>query len=346
MYSALRRLLFLLEAEQGHDLVMTTLALASRSKSMSSLCGLLGGGKPPSCPVEVMGIPFPNPVGLAAGLDKHARAANALGAMGFGWVELGTVTPRPQPGNPRPRMFRIPEHEAIINRMGFNSVGLEMFLKHCKGTAPHLLKGINIGKNAATPLSGAVDDYLTCLEAVYPYADYIAINISSPNTPGLRGLHQDEALNLLLSRLNHQRRELADFHGTRVPLVLKIAPDIGTGEVDAIASLLRQHQMDGVAATNTTVSRNQIESHFLSGEPGGLSGPPLREKSTAVVAALYQNLQDEIPIIGIGGINTAADAMEKFDAGAKLVQLYTGFVYHGPGLIRDICRDLSFGKNP
>ncbi len=346
MYSALRRLLFLLEAEQSHDLVMATLALASRSKSMTALCGLLAGGKPPSCPVEVMGIPFPNPVGLAAGLDKHGRAANALGAMGFGWVELGTVTPRPQPGNPLPRMFRITEHEAIINRMGFNSVGLDMFLKHCNRAHSHLLKGINIGKNAATPLSRAADDYLTCLEAVYPYADYITINVSSPNTRGLRELQQDHALDTLLSRLGRKRHALADSHGNRVPLVLKVSPDIRADEVDAIASLLRQHQMDGVAATNTTTARNQVERHVLSGEAGGMSGPPLREKSTAVVAALHRNLQDEIPIIGIGGINTAADAIEKFNAGAKLVQLYTGFVYHGPGLIREICHELSSGQPP
>ncbi len=346
MYSLARAILFKFEAETSHHLAMTGLAFASRSKILSSMTAtMLGVGrqlKTRRCPIEVMGIEFPNPVGLAAGLDKDAVACSALHQLGFGWIELGTVTPLPQPGKPKPRMFRLPEHCAMINRLGFNSSGLDRFIHNIKKADPAIIKGINIGKNAATPISDAVNDYIQGLHQVHAYADYVAINISSPNTQNLRDLQHDGMLDTLLHSLNHTRQQLSDSSGKRIPLVLKISPDVTESEVDAIAALLRKHQIDGVCATNTTVSREQIESHPLASETGGLSGMPLQTLSTEIISSLYKNLQGEIPIIGVGGIHNAESAQEKLDAGASLVQLYTGFIYRGPKLISEILDQCEF----
>ncbi len=346
MYSLARAILFRFEAETSHHLAMTALAFASRSKLLSSATAAMmgAGGRSDNRrrPTRVMGIEFPNRVGLAAGLDKDAVACNALHRLGFGWLELGTVTPAPQPGQPKPRMFRLPEQDALINRMGFNSSGLDRFIHNIKKSDPAIIKGINIGKNAATPIRDAIHDYLQGLQRVHAYADYVAINISSPNTQNLRDLQQDEMLDTLLYRLNRKRQQLADSSGKRIPLALKISPDISESGVNAIAALLRKHQIDGVCATNTTVSRERIGSHPLAGEAGGLSGLPLRGLSTGIVSSLYKNLQGEIPIIGVGGIHDADSAQEKFDAGASLVQLYTGLIYRGPTLISEIldqCED-------
>ncbi len=341
MYSLIRPLLFCMNPEASHNLVLGSLAKISRHRSANDLLAKQFGATVPSLPLRIMGLDFPNPVGLAAGLDKQGNCANALSALGFGWVELGTVTPLPQPGNPKPRMFRLIEHQAIINRMGFNSIGLDRFLNNINRTSPGIIKGINIGKNASTPVDQAPADYLTCLDAVYSHADYITINISSPNTSNLRNLQQNDALDSLLEPLNRRRQELCDQYGRHVPLVLKIAPDLDNNQVNVIAAQLRKHRLDGVAATNTTVSRDAVSGHRNAHEDGGLSGPPVRDMSTIVLKLLYKNLQGEIPIIGIGGIDSASAAIEKFEAGADLVQLYTGFIYKGPKLIKEIVFDLS-----
>ena len=344
MYSALRRLLFAAEAERAHDLAMGALVLTSRSQSLCALLAACAGNRGNrdqlALPHTVMGIEFANPVGLAAGLDKHARASNALHALGFGWLELGTVTPLPQPGNPKPRLFRLTQHDALINRMGFNSDGMEIFLQNIAHAERRIIKGINIGKNTATGMQQAMDDYLVGLEAVHAHADYVAINISSPNTPKLRELQQADALDPLLRGLNHKRMALADACGRRVPLVLKIAPDLDYQALDHIAELSRKHQIDGLAATNTTLLRNGLEHHAAAHQPGGLSGPPLASLATETIHRLFRNLQGEIPIIGVGGIDSAERALEKFQAGAELVQLYTALIYHGPKLIRNIIERL------
>ncbi len=336
MYSTLSRILFKLEAEAAHDLILGGLAKISRSGFLTGLLDKTHRARLAPLPHEVMGISFPNPVGLAAGLDKQGNACNALHALGFGWVELGTVTPLPQSGNPKPRVFRLREHNALINRMGFNSDGLERFRENVARADGRIIKGINIGKNAATPMARAVDDYLACLESLHTEADYIAINISSPNTPDLRKLQRDDALDPLLGALDRRRTALADECGRRVPLVLKIAPDLDSAALDAIAKLSRKHHIDGLAATNTTSSRTGVEGHAHATETGGLSGSPLAAPSTAAVDRLFRNLQGEIPLIGIGGIDSAESALEKFQVGAELVQLYTGFIYRGPKLIREI----------
>ena len=347
MYPLLRRILFALPPETAHRVVLGALGCASRSKALCALLdnrhladGGTAGVDGVSLPHTVMGLDFPNPVGLAAGLDKQGNACNALHALGFGWIELGTVTPLPQPGNPRPRLFRLTEHGAIINRMGFNSGGLARFLKNIEGADRCIIKGINIGKNAATALDHAAHDYLAGLEAVHAHADYVAINISSPNTQNLRDLHQADALDPLLRKINRKRMALADASGRRVPLVLKIAPDLDGAAIDQVAELARKHQVDGLAATNTTLARDGVERHALAAEVGGLSGPPLAPLSTATIRRLFSNLQGEIPVIGIGGIHSADSALEKFRAGADLVQVYTGFIYHGPKLIREIIEGL------
>jgi len=353
MYSALRRILFALEAERAHDVALGALAAASRSKTLRALLARLNRERIADLPVEVMGMRFPNPVGLAAGLDKHARAGNALHALGFGFVELGTVTPLPQPGNSRPRLFRIENHNALINRMGFNSVGLAAFCRNLasagndarivtgadtgnNGDSARIITGVNIGKNAATAFDKSADDYIACLDATHKFADYVALNISSPNTPNLRALQHVDALDPLLSALDRRRMQLADAHCRRVPLALKISPDLDAAALDTVANLARKHRIDAVAATNTTSSRAGVERHALANESGGLSGAPLADVATATVARLFRNLQGEIPIIGVGGVDSAARALEKFQAGADLVQIYTGFIYRGPGLIRDI----------
>jgi dihydroorotate dehydrogenase len=290
-----------------------------------------------------MGLRFPNPVGLAAGLDKNGDCIDGLARLGFGFVEIGTVTPRPQPGNPRPRLFRLPAARAIINRFGFNSDGVDRLVENVRQARYRGVLGINIGKNADTPLERAADDYLVCLRRVYAHASYVTVNISSPNTRDLRSLQQDSALDGLLGAIKLEQRRLADAHGRAVPIAVKIAPDLDDGQIGAIAGLLRRHRVEAVIATNTTTVRDGVAGLPHAAEAGGLSGAPLRERSTRVVAALARALRGEIPVIGAGGILCAADAREKLAAGASLVQLYTGLVYRGPGLVREcvaaLCAD-------
>jgi len=326
LYSIARPFLFSLDPETAHD---TTLKAADR------LGALLSWAAPriTPCPVRVMGIDFPNPVGLSAGLDKNAAHIDALSKLGFGFIECGTVTPRGQPGNPKPRMFRLPQANALINRFGFNNLGVEAFLKNVADTQWRGILGINIGKNLDTPLEKAADDYAICFEKVYSAATYITVNISSPNTKGLRSLQQKSELDLLLGRIASLRAPLADRHGRRVPVALKISPDLDEAQIDAISSAVRTHGLDAVIATNTSTTREGVEGLNHAEEGGGLSGAPIRARATAVLARLSKSFAGEVPLIGNGGIMTGADAAEKFTAGASLVQLYTGLVYRGPALV-------------
>ena len=331
VYSLLRPLLFRLAPETSHHL---TLGLLRRAAGLSRLIATAAAAKP----CQVMGLDFPNPVGLAAGLDKNGEYIDALATLGFGFIEVGTVTPRPQPGNPRPRLFRVPQARALINRMGFNNHGADRLIENIRRARYKGILGINIGKNADTPMENAADDYIACLRKVYPFASYVAINISSPNTQGLRELQQKQELDSLLSVLKEEHKKLAKLFGKQAPLVLKIAPDLGEQEISNIAALLLAHKIDGVIATNTTVSRAGIEG--LSQESGGVSGAPLKEKSTAVIRQLAAALQGQLPIIGVGGIMSGADALEKFEAGASLAQVYTGLIYRGPELVDEIAAAL------
>ena len=337
MYSLLRPLLFLLAPETAHHVTLSTLQAAHRVGVLPLLHQC-----PQHNPCTMMGLTFPNAVGLAAGLDKNGEYIDALAALGFGFIEIGSVTPRAQPGNPQPRMFRLTPAQAIINRMGFNNHGLDALIRNVQHsrfvTSPDAVLGINIGKNIDTPIENAINDYLLGLRAVYAYASYVAINISSPNTRDLRQLQGSRQLHDLLTQLKSEQKKLADQHGKYVPLVLKIAPDLDSEQVTEIASLLLRHQIDGVIATNTTVSRTSLEHLPQHIEAGGLSGAPLREKSTAVIRQLADVLQGAIPIIGVGGIMSGEDAVEKIDAGASLVQLYSGLVYRGTELISE-CAD-------
>lgn len=292
----------------------------------------------PYFPLTVMGLNFPNPVGLAAGLDKNGDYFNALGALGFGFIEVGTVTPRPQPGNDPPRMFRLVEHNAIINRMGFNNKGVDYLAEKVKKRRYKGILGINIGKNKTTPESDALADYLYCMDAIYELADYIAVNVSSPNTPGLRDLQFGDNLKRLLTGLKDRQKALHEASGKYVPLVVKIAPDITDEEVYRIGDCLLETEMDGVIATNTTVSRDGVQHSALAKEAGGLSGQPLQARSTQVVRVLARRLNRELPIIGVGGIMGGADVKAKITAGASLVQLYSGFIYRGPALVRESIR--------
>ncbi len=331
-YALARPFLFGLDAETAHELTLDVLARTQRTPLAWSYSGRLVRD-----PVTVAGLQFPNRVGLAAGLDKNARCIDALGAMGFGFVEVGTVTPLAQPGNPKPRMFRLPKAQALINRLGFNNEGLDTFIGNVRRSsfrAGGRILGLNIGKNASTPIAHAADDYLACLEAVYPHADYVSVNISSPNTRNLRELQGDEALNALLGSLSERRARLQQQQGRSVPLFVKIAPDLDGQQVDHIASLLRQHGMDGVVATNTTVSRTAVKGMPHAEEAGGLSGAPVRELSNGVIRQLRRSLGAHFPIIGVGGIMGAEDAVDKIAAGADLVQIYTGLIYQGPALVR------------
>ncbi len=332
-YPLIRKLFFSLDPEMAHGLGMGGVDFLNRAG-----IGCLLAKPPPHNPVEAMGLTFPNPVGLAAGLDKNGEHVDALAGLGFGFIEVGTVTPRPQPGNPRPRMFRIPEKQAIINRMGFNNKGVDQLLVNVS-TSQFARRGgilgINIGKNFDTPIEKAADDYLICLERVYQAASYVAINISSPNTKNLRELQKDEALDALLGGLKSEQTRLAEKHGRYVPLTLKIAPDLDDAQIRSIADLLRQHRMDGVIATNTTLARAGVEGRPNADEAGGLSGAPVFERSTAVLRKLAGALAGEVPIIGVGGIMCGGDAVAKIDAGASLVQIYSGFIYRGPGLIAE-----------
>lgn len=336
LYSIARNFLFLLDPETGHNLALNFLNASSQFGVSSRLLRCQYANQVPELPTSVMGIKFPNPVGLAAGLDKNAEAVDALTNLGFGWLELGTVTPQPQPGNPKKRIFRIPSENAIINRLGFNSVGLTTFIANLKTRRPQGIIGINIGKNAKTPIATAQDDYKIGITAVYPLADYITINISSPNTQDLRSLQTVDYLDQFLLFIKTHQSRLADQHGKYVPIALKIAPDLDHGEIESIAKALIAHKLDGVIATNTTVTRPNIENLQIAHQGGGLSGAPLRPIATSVIQQLYGHLQGEIPIIGVGGILSAEHAWEKLEAGAELVQIYTGLVYRGPALIREI----------
>jgi dihydroorotate dehydrogenase len=336
MYNLLKPLLFHLDAERAHHLTLDSLQIVHRL----GLSRLLP--QPPACSARsVMGLNFPNPVGLAAGLDKNGAYIDALAALGFGFIEVGTVTPRPQPGNPQPRLFRIPEAEAIINRFGFNNQGVDALVENVKRAKYRGILGINIGKNFDTPNERAVDDYLTGLRKVYAHASYVTVNISSPNTKNLRQLQEKESLENLLAALKQEQAKLADQHGRYVPVVLKIAPDLAQEQVTEIADLLLQYRFDGVIATNTTLSREGVEGLAHATETGGLSGRPVRTKSTAVVKQLSLALKGELPIIGVGGILTAQDAEEKIQAGASLVQVYSGLIYRGPMLVKEACEKLG-----
>jgi dihydroorotate dehydrogenase len=334
LYSLARSALFKLDPEVAHDLSLKSLA------TLGPAAALLGAGADEGPPVRVMGIDFPNPVGLAAGLDKNGEYVDALAALGFGSLEVGTVTPRPQPGNPKPRLFRLPEHEAIINRMGFNNVGVERLVRNLEGASFRGVLGINIGKNFDTPIERAADDYLACMDAVYERATYIAVNVSSPNTKNLRDLQSSQALGALLAAVMQRREALAVRHGATRPLLVKVAPDLDDEQVQAIAALAVQHRVDGLIATNTTVAREPVEGHRHASEAGGLSGRPLFAPSTAILRKLAAALRGRVPLIGVGGILSGADARAKIEAGASLVQLYTGFIYRGPALIGEARRAL------
>ncbi|MFY9260275.1 MAG: quinone-dependent dihydroorotate dehydrogenase [Gallionella sp.] len=332
MYNLLRPALFTLDPETAHHLTLRGLNLA-HTLGLSRLVG----ASPAPNPRTVMGINFPNPVGLAAGLDKNGECINALAALGFGFIEIGTITPLPQLGNPQPRLFRLPQANAIINRMGFNNEGVDALIANVQRAQFKGVLGINIGKNALTPIERAADDYLICLRKVYAHASYVTINISSPNTKNLRQLQDEEALNMLLIQLKAEQAKLADQHSKYVPITLKIAPDMESEQINHIARLLMQHELDGVIATNTTLSRVGVENMPHGAETGGLSGAPVRDKSTAVIRQLAGELQGALPIIGVGGILSGADAVEKMDAGASLVQLYSGLIYRGGALVQECC---------
>lgn len=330
MYGFARPLLFRLDAERAHGLALASLDAAHRAGMMQLLA------KPPSpLPTEAFGLRFPNPVGLAAGLDKNGAHIDALFALGFGFVEVGTVTPKPQAGNPKPRMFRLPRHRALINRLGFNNQGVDALVANVGRAKRAGILGINIGKNKDTPNENAADDYLFCLERVYPLADYVTVNISSPNTAGLRELQEEQALRRLIGTLRDAQERLAAQHGRRVPVLVKVAPDLSDDDIEAAARVLSDLHVDGVIATNTTVSRINVQTDRRAGEAGGLSGEPLMNKSTTVLRMLRTRLPDSIPLVGVGGILSGADAVKKFAAGASLVQVYSGLIYRGPELIGD-----------
>ncbi len=339
-YALARPFLFGLDPEAAHDLTLASIATLQNTPAQH-----LWAQKRVLDPVTVAGLRFPNRVGLAAGMDKSGRCIDGLGAMGFGFIEVGTVTPLAQSGNPKPRMFRLPARQALINRLGFNNDGLDAFLRHVQQArsfrAAGGIVGLNIGKNAATPIERAVDDYLTGLTGVYPHADYITVNISSPNTKNLRELQSDAALDALLGTLQQRRLELAQQHGKQVPMWVKIAPDLDAAQVGLIARSLQRHQLDGVIATNTTVARDAVQGQPHADEAGGLSGAPVFEASNRVVRLLRAALGRGFPIIGVGGVMSGADAKAKLQAGADLVQIYTGLIYKGPALVSEAAQALK-----
>ncbi|WP_422766554.1 quinone-dependent dihydroorotate dehydrogenase [Photobacterium leiognathi subsp. mandapamensis] len=335
LYRIARSAIFQLDAEKAHDL-----AIENFSRFTGTPLDPFYRQHLPERPVEVMGLTFKNPVGLAAGLDKNGECIDAFGAMGFGFVEVGTVTPRPQPGNDKPRLFRLIPAEGIINRFGFNNLGVDNLVENVKKAKYDGIIGINIGKNKDTPIEKGAEDYLICMDKVYQYAGYIAVNISSPNTPGLRSLQYGEALDDLLSQLKEKQAELAEKHGKYVPLALKIAPDLDDHEILQVCDSLMRNKIDGVIGTNTTLDRSLVQGMEHCDEVGGLSGRPLQNKSTEVIRKMAEALKGEIPIIGVGGIDSAISAREKMMAGASLVQVYSGFIYHGPRLVKDIVNGL------
>ncbi|BCV45354.1 quinone-dependent dihydroorotate dehydrogenase [Shewanella algae] len=330
-YKLAQKVMFQMDPERAHNFAISSL----RTTGNSPLNCFYAQHLAPA-PVEFMGLTFPNPVGLAAGMDKDGECIDAFHAMGFGHIEVGTVTPRPQPGNDKPRLFRIKPAKAIINRMGFNNLGVDNLVANLKAKKSNAMVGVNIGKNKDTPVEQGKDDYLICMDKVYAYADYIAVNISSPNTPGLRTMQYGELLDDLLASLKNKQTELAEKHGKYVPIALKIAPDLTEEEIEKIAESLLKQKFDGAIATNTTLTRDGVSGLANSNETGGLSGKPLNKLSTKVIKYLAQCLKGEIPILGVGGINTAEDALDKLDAGASMVQIYSGFIYQGPKLIKDI----------
>lgn len=336
LYPLARALMFKMDPERSHDLALNGLNL-SASLGLSSLLS----SPQPMLPVNVMGIRFPNPVGLAAGLDKNGIAVDGFADMGFGFIEVGTVTPKPQAGNDKPRLFRIPEQNAIINRMGFNNLGVDQLLKNLDSSRFDGVLGINIGKNKLTPNEKANDDYLICLRKVYSRASYITVNVSSPNTPGLRTLQHGDEFLTLLDALKTEQKKLAELHGRYVPIAVKIAPDMDSDELTGVAQALQRYEIDGVIATNTTLSREGVENTLHASEAGGLSGAPVRNKSTQAIRTLAQVLNGSMPIIGVGGITEGFDAAEKIEAGASLVQLYSGFIYKGPQLVIDSVKAIA-----
>jgi dihydroorotate dehydrogenase len=339
-YALTRPFLFGLDPEHAHELTLGAIATLQNTPAQC-----LWAQPRIDDPVTLAGLRWPNRIGLAAGLDKNGRCIDGLGAMGFGFIEVGTVTPKAQPGNPKPRMFRIPERQALINRLGFNNEGLASFLAHVQRATSFRraggILGLNIGKNAATPIERAADDYLEGLTAVYPHADYVTVNISSPNTKNLRALQSDDALDALLGALQARREALAREHGRRVPVFLKIAPDLDEAQLQVIAATLRRHAIDGVIATNTTIARDAVQGLAHADEAGGLSGAPVFEPSNRVIRALRGALGAGVPIIGVGGVLSGADAVAKLAAGADLVQVYTGLIYRGPALVSEAAQAMK-----
>jgi dihydroorotate dehydrogenase len=335
-HQLIRSLLFKVDAEFSHDLTLKALSLSNKF-------GLLSFLKSPNpCKLRtVMGIPFQNPVGLAAGLDKNANYIDALGKLGFGFIEVGTITPRPQKGNPKPRLFRVQEAEGIINRFGFNNVGVDTAIENIRISKYKGVLGINIGKNFDTPIEKAAEDYILCMQKVYQYANYIAINISSPNTKNLRDLQETKALNILLAQLKEEQTRLADYYGRYVPIALKVSPDLTIKQLDAVSKSIIKNRIDGVIATNTTISRELVSNFSHGNEVGGMSGKPLFALSNSIIRELYARLQGEVPIIGVGGIFSGDDALEKINAGAELVQIYSGLVYQGRKLVLDACHSIG-----
>ena len=331
MYALLRPLLFKLDAEQAHHFTLDGLARAYR-------LGLLQKVAHHTCPTTLMGLSLPNPIGLAAGLDKNGQYIDALAALGFGFIEIGTVTPKAQAGNPKPRLFRVPEHQAVINRMGFNNQGIDAMIQNIEKSRFNGILGINIGKNATTPIENAADDYLICLEKAYAHAGYITVNISSPNTQNLRALQGSDELSALLSALKNKQAHLAAAHGRYVPLAVKIAPDLNEQHVADIAHAAMQTEIDGIIATNTTIDKSALGHHPLAGEQGGLSGAPVREASNRVLKQLLAELEGRLPVIGVGGILSGADAAAKLHMGAAAVQVYSGLIYRGPALVKECLR--------
>jgi dihydroorotate dehydrogenase len=330
LYPKLKPWLFRMDAEKAHE-------WTTRMLRLSHTFGMVRSVAPPSAhPVECLGLKFPNWLGLAAGMDKSASCVDAWGALGFGFVEVGTLTPRPQPGNPKPRLFRLPEHEALINRMGFNNPGIHSAVKRLAKRRTKAVVGVNIGKNFDTPNDAAVNDYLYGLKVAYPVADYIAVNISSPNTKGLRDLQAEEAIRTLLAALKTEQAKLQKEHGKKVPMLVKIAPDLEAAQIQALARVFNELAVDGVIATNTTISREAVAGHALANETGGLSGLPVRQRSTEVLAEFRELLRPEAVLIGVGGILSAADAQAKRAAGAELVQIYSGLIFRGLDLISEV----------
>ncbi|MFT6909162.1 MAG: dihydroorotate dehydrogenase [Oleiphilaceae bacterium] len=338
-YTVLRNLLFRFPPETSHDLSLDWMSAAHRLKLLTPFIHSIQ-----NAPCKVMGIHFPNRVGLAAGLDKNADYMDALGVLGFGFIEVGTVTPKPQPGNPKPRLFRLADEHAIINRMGFNNKGINHLVERVKKSRFTGPVGINIGKNFDTPVEAANSDYLHGLRMAYPHATYIAVNVSSPNTPGLRSLQFGDSLNSLLDVLKEQQALLAVQFGRYVPIVIKVAPDMTDEEILLVGESLKARELDGVIAGNTTLDRGRVQKSPFAKEAGGLSGAPLTQKSTHVIKQLKSVLGDSLPIIGVGGIMSGEQAAEKIEAGASLVQLYTGFIYHGPKLIRECVESIRFSE--